>query len=158
MKKETNNKGFSLVELIIVIAIMVILVAVLAPQYLRYVEKSRVSSDAQTVVEFINIMQTVASDPDAALSSTGSYTVDFTGTNSAANVSEDLKKIIINDGSTYTGLGLMTADDISSAKLQSTAYKGASVSLKLEYNTTSNTWAVKTSGVDNAGKLPTTTP
>ncbi|MCM1143504.1 MAG: prepilin-type N-terminal cleavage/methylation domain-containing protein, partial [Lachnoclostridium sp.] len=39
MKKEMNNKGFSLVELIIVIAIMVILVAVLAPQYLRYVEK-----------------------------------------------------------------------------------------------------------------------
>ena len=39
MKKKMDNKGFSLVELIIVIAIMVILVAVLAPQYLKYVEK-----------------------------------------------------------------------------------------------------------------------
>ena len=43
--KKTNNKGFSLVELIIVIAIMAILVGVLAPQYLKYVEKSRVSAD-----------------------------------------------------------------------------------------------------------------
>ena len=55
MKKKMDNKGFSLVELIIVIAIMVILVAVLAPQYLRYVEKSRVSSDTQTAVELINV-------------------------------------------------------------------------------------------------------
>ena len=36
-----HNKGFSLVELIIVIAIMAILVAVLAPQYIKYVAKSR---------------------------------------------------------------------------------------------------------------------
>lgn len=43
MKKD--NRGFSLVELIVVIAIMAALTAVLLPQFLRYVEKSRVSSD-----------------------------------------------------------------------------------------------------------------
>lgn len=45
MKKEMNNKGFSLVELIIVIAIMAVLMGVLAPQYLKYVKKSKVSTD-----------------------------------------------------------------------------------------------------------------
>ena len=45
--KETKNKGFSLVELIIVIAIMAILVAVMVPVLLRYIEKTKVSSDTQ---------------------------------------------------------------------------------------------------------------
>lgn len=44
-QKSMGNKGFSLVELIIVIAIMAILVGVMAPQLMKYVEKSRVSAD-----------------------------------------------------------------------------------------------------------------
>lgn len=45
MKDKMRNDGFSLVELIIVIAIMAILVAILAPQYIKYVEKSRLAAD-----------------------------------------------------------------------------------------------------------------
>lgn len=49
MKKNarTNNKGFSLVELIIIIAIMGILTVVLMPQLMKYVEKANVSNDLQ---------------------------------------------------------------------------------------------------------------
>ncbi len=47
MKKRQNNKGFSLVELIVVIAIMVVLVAVLAPVFTKYVESSRRATDIQ---------------------------------------------------------------------------------------------------------------
>lgn len=42
-----NNKGFSLVELIIVIAIMAVLVGVIAPNLIKYIEKSNVSADIQ---------------------------------------------------------------------------------------------------------------
>ena len=46
-KMKKNNKGFSLVELIIVIAIMAVLVGVLAPQFIKYVEQSRRGTDIQ---------------------------------------------------------------------------------------------------------------
>ena len=55
--KKLNNKGFSLVELIIVIAIMVILVAVLAPQFTKWVERSRVSTDIQTASEIATAVE-----------------------------------------------------------------------------------------------------
>lgn len=42
-----KNKGFSLVELIIVIAIMAILVGVMAPQLIKYIEKTNISADKQ---------------------------------------------------------------------------------------------------------------
>lgn len=46
--KKMNNKGFSMVELIIVIAIMAILAGALAPTLIKYVNKSRMSSDVTT--------------------------------------------------------------------------------------------------------------
>ena len=67
MKKEMNNKGFSLVELIIVIAIMAILIVVLAPQYLKFVERSRNSTDLQNATEIVTALQVYATDPEATV-------------------------------------------------------------------------------------------
>lgn len=62
-QKSMGNKGFSLVELIIVIAIMAILVGVLAPQLLRYVEKTRVSADTQLADSVKTAVTTAMMDP-----------------------------------------------------------------------------------------------
>lgn len=66
-KERMNNKGFSLVELIIVIAIMAILLVVLAPQYLKYVERSRNSTDLQNATEIVTALQVYAADPEATV-------------------------------------------------------------------------------------------
>ncbi len=58
-----NNKGFSLVELIIVIAIMAILVGVMAPQLIKYIEKTNVSSDVQLCDSIKTAVTTAMMDP-----------------------------------------------------------------------------------------------
>ena len=65
MKKQRSmgNKGFSLVELIIVIAIMAILIGVMAPQLLRYVERTRVSADTQVADTVRTAITTAMLDP-----------------------------------------------------------------------------------------------
>ena len=62
-KKKLNNNGFSLVELIIVIAIMAVLVGVLAPQFIGYVEKSKKSNDVSTIDSIANALDALAIDP-----------------------------------------------------------------------------------------------
>ena len=63
MKK--NNKGFSLVELIVVIAIMVVLIAVLGSAILGYVEKSKYSKDISALDSINTAMKTFIAEPDS---------------------------------------------------------------------------------------------
>ena len=91
-----DNKGFSLVELIIVIAIMVALVAMLAPQFVKYVSKSRdavISSAAEDVLataksefaltnlQFTNIQTTTAGTIKIGANNDGTLTVVLDSTN-----------------------------------------------------------------------------
>jgi len=63
-QKSLTNKGFSLVELIIVIAIMAVLVGVLAPQYIKYLDKSKVSADKQLADNLRQAITTTMLDPE----------------------------------------------------------------------------------------------
>ena len=139
-QKNLTNKGFSLVELIIVIAIMAVLVGVLAPQYIKYVEKSRVSADAQQVEEFTGAMTVLASDVDVTLDSTKTYTVtsDTTG---KITISNDLKTIFDSLGS---------VDTAKNYSYKSTSYKAQAITISLAYDGTAKAWKVTVTGQPNA--------
>ena len=65
MKTHKKNKGFRLIELIVVVAIMAVLVGVLAPAYLRYVEKTRSQTCYWNMDNVVGEIQLRAySDPD----------------------------------------------------------------------------------------------
>ena len=84
-KAKKNNKGFSLVELIVVIAIMAVLVGVLAPTLIGNIEKSRESKDLQNLDSIRQAVVTAMSDENvysSTVPTTGSVTV-ASGTNGA---------------------------------------------------------------------------
>lgn len=88
-----NKKGFSLIELIIVIAIMAVLIGILAPQYLKYVEKSRIQSalsNADTVANAITALLVDAAASQDSLyeqmvsDSQGNAPIDLSGNSDIA--------------------------------------------------------------------------
>ena len=111
---KTNNKGFSLVELIVVIAIMAILAAVAIPTFAGFITKANVASDAS----FINDVEYVATVANAGENPGKAVTVYVTlGTDGAlASVTytvEGGSAVTLTKGTnTYTGISKDIYDSI----------------------------------------------
>lgn len=158
-KERMNDKGFSLVELIIVIAIMAILLVVLAPQYLRYVERSRNSTDLQNAAEIVTALQIYAADPEAAVDpDNGSITI---GT---ADQTLDLSTF---EGAALADAGLLDASNVLHTRRQSrTAWEDYTIawtvndgSLNFTYSAaneeTEDTFSNRMLGATTAPSTPT---
>jgi type IV pilus assembly protein PilA len=132
--KKTNNKGFSLVELIIVIAIMAILIGVLAPQYIKYVEKSRISADKDTIDSLTKAVQTACTDDDYYDTLSAGNKVDISKTNGIVTTGAALQSAIDEFYGTKNGTD-------SNKKFKSKAFDGTTATIQIVEVTNSATKA-----------------
>ena len=146
--KKSNNKGFSLVELIIVIAIMAVLVAILAPQLLKYVERSREAKD-RTVTDEIDRAITIAlADETTYLATDLSADFDITVENNGTVLEVDVGGATANTAlakEIAAILGVTTTSDtftIPGTSYSSAKFKDVTVTFTVKYNSTSKAISV----------------
>lgn len=139
-RKETANKGFSLVELIVVVAIMAVLIGVLAPQYLRYVEKTRLQKDNSAIAEIANSIKIAMADETINSATTLPTTLSI-GTDAAG------AKTITFDTSTALGKEL-AATVGSSYTTSSNAYKNSAKAIDLEISADATTGVISIKATD----------
>jgi type IV pilus assembly protein PilA len=103
MKKITkNNKGFSLIELIIVIAIMAVLVAIIAPNLTKYLGSSKTQTDNKNADEIKAQIKNCISDATTQDIAVNAWTGQDLTTLSTSSDSFDLLVADALDGSTLT--------------------------------------------------------
>lgn len=134
MEKKMNNKGFSLVELIVVIAIMAVLVGVLAPQFIKYVEKSRESTDIQNADSVRTVVESYYADKDGTkLPAVVEVAITTTGTT-----------LTEKDSPTATGTPdtkALSEGGVTGNKLKSKKWTKQSVTgIKLTFTTGTSSW------------------
>lgn len=123
-ENKRNNKGFSLVELIVVIAIMAVLVAVLAPQFTKYIDRSRQSVDAQTVSGIVTAVQVGCADVIDYSIADDTYTITIATSGTTVEKGDDS---ISADGATPGNIADAIVDScgaLDTLKETSNAFKG----------------------------------
>lgn len=145
--KKTNNKGFSLVELIVVIAIMAVLMVVLGPQLLKNVDKARIQRDNSAISEIANAAKIAMADQDI-------YDEVYNNSKSVSITFDTNHKIVFPTATTkFTSeLTEVVGADVT---LNSGVYKGAHPTITVAITGTPERVVVTaTPMVKNDGKTP----
>ncbi len=146
MKK--TNKGFSLVELIIVIAIMAILAAAIAPALIRYIDKSRRADDVTAAGTVLTGVQTAMADEDCysevAGATSGQVIVKVTaGSKGHVTVSATANLKSEMDSTLASGCPIKYTKD--GAKYYCVTIDGESLSVYIGTSTNDTQWEIQPS-------------
>lgn len=123
-QKKKNNKGFSLVELIVVVAIMAVLLGVLVPTLVRHIETSKQSKDLDGIAEIRSAMEiALATEEFSDLTGTVTFASGTVTITKDTAMSTDLDKDYTNE----VLENLATGESKFEFKCGSKKYKGVTV-------------------------------
>ena len=140
-ERKANNKGFSLVELIIVIAIMAILVGIVGTQVVPYLNRSKESKDLQLVNSYSTAAMTACSTYAEKMPSG-----DFTIADVYTTETDEFKKLVQTEIIKLTGYDDLT--DLTD-KMTSSA-KDKITKIEVKYDSAKK--SLITRAVDSTGK------
>lgn len=159
MRKKKNNKGFSLIELIIAIAILLVLTGLLAPQFMKYIEKSREAKDIQTLDSVYTAVQGAIAD-EAAYKELGKTYLSEDG--KGIEDGEELSTVLeANDNFGKEVRAILGKDDVGLTSKDAAAVTGGKVYISVNDDMQVGVWfGTQTTPVEKftVGTIPETTP
>lgn len=144
MRKMTNKKGFTLMEMLIVVAIIAILVAIAIPTVTTALESSREATDAANIRSaYADLMvAAMTDDTSASIVDNGNYTVTYANSKYTATITLTQKKDGWQNSSitNIAGIKITTATSTNTSSLTGKLDKVSNgENVTIEYTPSTNT-------------------